>query len=139
MFPGYNIAVGFGPTTRPWYINAKSTKHLALTTHTDAITHKIVTGLSKSIRINDEVVMVIGMDIKLKLIKHIIMQSKKCSNGKYKCFLIDKNGDFVFHEHIESKNNFSMENNNIKVHEYSIYQDLLNRNFINELRKVLIS
>uniref|UniRef100_A0ABM0MXQ2 VWFA and cache domain-containing protein 1-like n=1 Tax=Saccoglossus kowalevskii TaxID=10224 RepID=A0ABM0MXQ2_SACKO len=109
MYPGVKLKKKYDPTTRPWYIRAKSNKGLTtLSTpyspgggpnHVITLSHTLIGGNQSHHATSDEVIGVMGLDLTLTYFYRLLTMSySQCMQDKYRCFVVDNNGYFVVHQ-----------------------------------------
>ncbi|WP_129408384.1 HD domain-containing phosphohydrolase [Marinitoga lauensis] len=105
--PKINIPSDFDPRKKDWYIKAiKNPENVIVTTSfADPERTKIVQTISKAIKINGNIIGVLGMDLKRDAIDRIINIAKLPE--KDRIYIFKKNGDVIYNnEKVKNVNNF---------------------------------
>lgn len=105
---GWVPPADYDPTVRSWYREAASSQQTVYSkVYLDAITQKLVVSITKAVRINGQVVGVVGADLSLKSISDIVSKVKIGDTGN--AYILNPEGNFVYH------GKFSLEDNVTKV------------------------
>ena len=105
---GWVPPADYDPTGRSWYKEAVASQEVVYSkVYLDSITQKLVVSITKAIRINGQVVGVVGADLALKNISDIVSKVKIGDTGN--AYILNPEGNFIYHA------KFSLEDNVTKV------------------------
>ena len=72
LYPGYNITHNFEPTVRPWYIKAIQSDAIEAITYVDQIWDTLIVTLTKAVKVENEVKIVVAVDMNVRLISQLV-------------------------------------------------------------------
>ena len=101
---GWAPPADYDPTSRGWYKDASASQQTVYTkVYMDAITQKLAVSITKAVRVNGQVVAVVGVDLGLQSIADIVSKVKIKDTGKVT--ILSPDGDFVYHEKLKLEDN----------------------------------
>lgn len=110
---GWRPPAGYDPTVRSWYQKAAEAQTAAYSdVYIDGITKKPIVSIAKAIRINGQLIGVIGLDLDLKEITESVQKVKVGKSGY--AFLLSRDGYYISHPSLKV-----MEDNIYKMQEGS--------------------